>query len=712
MPFSAAGSRLKRTPGFRELDFPSDKPIYDHPLLNEMPVVVIVVADLFPPDLAYLALRKPFVVLSSSHLAYSRARSIPNVFSVHLGGDDDLFRIYEAISSVLRSLLLKRNAPPALSKLRTQLEEGSLFSKRPRLAFIEPLSIAPPDEGMAASYLINRLANTIETVTFGSPDTLRSVSDRLEWLKLAVVSFALVEQDFYQGSSANLSINELKDVMAALEGPLSHRDKFDLILQTGRTIEMNGPRGVSFVTVPAIRSKILKGDWPGSDKGRRLEHWQQNLVAKSVREFCSDKRPSLSENLDDNPIRYHTQVLLAKEQQLLGCQATILAGRSFARPISLKPFVSGHFEQIEALQHTLYGQSTKAMQQFRAYQLKLASIFPAESLADMRDHGITIVFYSDLPLEWAMVEGLPLCLLRPVSRIPISLIRWPTLSAVMESESHISISHPQKTLVLDFMADHEAVKPYSRMMRNNLSKNGLDLTYASPRSPQAVIAELNANQPEIVFVDAHGRYDAYADKLYLTLGDTAFDVDILFGDGLVPKVWVMSSCQTTMTEALSGCIARKMLSRGAICVIGTLSSVEAMLASLFFSVLVREIYIGTSFPRSRTLDEAFHNTQIYMTTVWEPLLPLLRRFESDAQMTMRINAFLDELRTRRPGRPPEATLQQQLLADTIEMNECLERHGLLETHKNLSNSGRAFPETLLFSAFGFPKGVELKPKAV
>ncbi len=699
-------------PCFREIEYGPDGIQFERTLLNQMPVVVVVISGEIPNRLVYLALKKPFVALTPDPSLYSQLKRTPNIFPVLLGESDDLPSIRFAISEILARLARDRKAPASISTIDFEVTNGALSLRWPQLSFIKPIAIAPPEAGMPVCYLLNRLANTMEHLEFGISQNNMPVAQYFELIKLATVHLALLEHGRPPGDLASpFSSQELEGFHTLLLGDSDQNSKLDLFLTMGGMIEKMRRRGVRFFSVPTIRSATLRNSDPPSISAPRLPYATESAIYKSVRAFCGGTRNAHNAPPEDASMREGTSHFLVREQALLACHSALLAGRCFALPMMCRVSVTSLFEEIKALHGTLYGMSRKAHKQFRLVQKNLTASVPKELIDAITAGGNEIVFYSDLPLEWLTINDIPICLIKPVSRIPITLTRFSSLHAVMEGKCAINVSDPSKTLVLDLMADHERVKRYSHLMRSNLMRCKVELTYVNPRSPQDVISALKQHNPEIVFVDAHGRYDSASDKLYLKVGDNEFETSILFGKELVPKIWIMSSCQTTMAEAVSGSIARDLLSRGAICVIGTLSSVDAMLAALFFSVLMEEIYVGKVFPRSQTLDQAIHFTQVYMTRIWEPLLPLLRKYEFDTGMTARINLFLEDRRRRHTERGLEDTIDKQLEIDSLILNQCLRDHGLLEIYNNLMQTGRSFPETLLFSSLGFPKGVILRAGA-
>jgi hypothetical protein len=62
----------------------------------------------------------------------------------------------------------------------------------------------------------------------------------------------------------------------------------------------------------------------------------------------------------------------------------------------------------------------KVTKLFQEFEIKLADSLPEGLLAHLVLGDSPVIFYSDLPYEWTLLDNFPICLTRPVSRIPVA----------------------------------------------------------------------------------------------------------------------------------------------------------------------------------------------------------------------------------------------------------------------------------------------------
>lgn len=324
-----------------------------------------------------------------------------------------------------------------------------------------------------------------------------------------------------------------------------------------------------------------------------------------------------------------------------------------------------------------------------------------------------MMFFSDLPFEWTMVEDWPVCLTRRVSRIPIGLSRWDMLSAALEYPWEIDISKPEKVLVIDLIEAEDAVRSYTNAFIAVSEANAQRYTYCSPKDAQELTDILASAAADIVVLDSHGKYDRRKDQLAIHVGGGWVPLENLL-TGVrprVPPVWVLSACHTSVTGAMQGCFVRQLLARGAVCVVATLNRVDAFTASMFVGRLLTDIYNPVFRGSHTTLADVLFVTQYTTALLYDPLLPLFRQAEANPELKVPLGAVLSEFFQWSHGRSLDVRKYRHEIAWFV--GESLARHGLTPLYVGALQAGHVTPETLLFTAFGAPGRVMLKvPSAI
>jgi hypothetical protein len=399
---------------------------------------------------------------------------------------------------------------------------------------------------------------------------------------------------------------------------------------------------------------------------------------------------------------------LNTEQRLIACESAWLAGLCGAVPIQLPPLSGQLYSMLRDLNDSLEANSRKAPQLFRGVELALAELLPKGMLDLLAQGDSPVIFFSDLPFEWTLVEDWPVCLTRRVSRIPIAFSHWDVLSAALEYPSEIDVSKPEKVLVIDLIETDDVVRSYTTAFIAASEANALRYTYCSPKNAEELIDFVVRTAPDIVVLDSHGRYDRPKDQLAIRVGGTWVPLqDLLSGvRSRVPPVWALSACHTSVTGAIQGCFVRQLLARGAVCVVATLNRVDAFTASMFVGRLLTDIY-SPVFPGSfGTLTDVFFVTQYTTALLYDPLLPLFREAEANPALKAPLGAVLSEFLRWAHGRPLDVRKHRHEVAWFV--GESLARHGLTPLYAGALQAGHVRPETLLFTAFGAPGRVMLK----
>ena len=709
-PFLKAAIRIQKMPFLNqfwrgeELHEPAEQ------LLTSSPITVLFLTGTVPPWLPLFASKKPLVVASLEPEIHHVLCEVDGVNGVLLKDDVDVKPIYSAIGSVILDLMNKGSVPKSIELLSSYAQSQSLFLERPKLDFMRAFVLPAPDKGRPAAYLLNRMSNNVESLGFGQP-----IDDFLSTFKYAThagMVLALIEGGGSIPANWGLQRKELEMAYTRLRGTEPEDVRFKFFLDLGKSIASTipGRRYLYFLGVPAVR--------PGSEKaGARArpapipsppEH--APVILRSVRDYCQGEIGKTPDASWKHQVYATAQALLDREQEMLAAQSAILAGAALALPDLKRPIISHLFPRMNDLQNALRAGSPKTPEMLRRFQIELSQLLPPPVRNSISSESKGVVIYSDLPFEWALVDDFPLCFHKPVSRIPIGMSSWWTLAAANQSPKMISTNRPDKVLVLDLFAKEDPLRQYVEMLKFAEASRQTSYTYVASRSRDELGEAFRIYDPDIVLLEGHGKYDHFSDKLYITAGSNLVDVDNLLDETLVPKIWILSACETAMTDAVSGCLGRKLLGRGAVCVIGTLARVDAFIAHKFVLQLLANIYTEDAQHKRVSLDDAFLNAQVATASIYDPLLPIVYKAVRDSTLRVPISKAISELMEWSSDEWPLNGMPgpiNYLKAAAAKLDTVLAKQGLLTMAQNLRAAGRVIPESLFFSAFGTLRSVKL-----
>jgi hypothetical protein len=335
----------------------------------------------------------------------------------------------------------------------------------------------------------------------------------------------------------------------------------------------------------------------------------------------------------------------------------------------------------------------------------LAALLPDRLLHDLAAGDSTVQVLSDLPIEWTLVDGWPLCLTRPVARIPLGMTSWDVLSAALEHPPTVNLSTPDRVLVFDLIAEHDRIRHFSDSFASISASLAQNYTYAKPATVEEFRETLRHSSAEIVVLDTHGRYDRKHDQVWLDVGDGSAPIDQLLPEERVPPVWILSACDTTVTGAMRGCVVRRLLAKGAVCIVATLAPVDAFTAEVFVGRLLTDLY-NPKPGAYGTFDSLFFTTQYTTALFYDPMLPLIRKAQNDDGIKRAVGRVFGAYFSWAGNHPIEDV---RVFRHEVAMflGAALGREGLTEVHTAIQQAGQVRPETLLFSAFGVPQQVQL-----
>jgi len=708
--FSEAVERVRRVPQFRQMEVNATPDKRQIKIFLDSPLLVLLINEELPAWVPELATKKPLVLISSDLATLDATKGHKGIYAADISGHNKIENIYQSFASLLQSDSSLVGPSDYGKSAFSTLRPRSLFSNRSKINFIPRQKIPGPSFGRSSAFLLNRLSNKTDAITFTDEQFgPGSIADLFHEVKLACGIFALLEQGM-PTTNKGVNFSEIKATHQLLLSDVPDSQKWELLTGLAARMEKFGPRGPYFFSIPSIRPQAIKLKLPGLTypnllRSRNAPNVQISDQAKSVRDFCnaSSKAPGVVSN--DPHADNSTLHILQLEQEAVALQTTMLAGGLFSTPVMTHPSLGSIFQSINNLHLSLAYQSPKSAKMFDSLQRELANLLP-EGVSDLiSEKDREVIFYSDLPFEWAMFNGTALCLQKPVTRIPISHCNWSMIATILQDKSSINSRKPQGVLILDMLEEGDPLKARYKQFRNTFANRGLDFKYASPRSPEELDRVLSESRPEIVVWDGHGKFDARQDRLFMTTGSKVFDADELFSNTLMPRVWVLSACETSMTAAVRGCLSRKLIARGALSVIATSARVYADVAFFFIEQLLAGIYLERA--QSTHLQEVFFRSQIVTSSFYDPLLPLFRKCKRDWTLRTRVKEVMQEFTTWVGNESKGLGPLEFREAASLKLDDALARQNLLYLQRNLRASGQEFPESLMFTSIGAAANIQL-----
>jgi hypothetical protein len=530
----------------------------------------------------------------------------------------------------------------------------------------------------------------------------------LDWGRRACSALAIAERGQEFPARLAVSPEEILRLHARISTATSKDEQHDTFFDLGRRLA-GKQLEMPLISLPAPHPELVRGRLPLSLQPDPDFREGAAMKLKALDDVMAGTEETNFRSEKDRDYYDGARFTVLSEQRLLACITAWLAARPSFIPIQMPLLRERLYPLIADLNAALDANSRKVSDLFRRAELALGSVLPDPLTAHLAEDERHVALISDLPFEWALLDNWPLCLTRPVSRVPISATRWDVLAAVLEHPPTIDATAPEKVLVLDFIGAGDPVRRHTDRFIAGSEGLGLRYKYATPATP-GELAALLAEKPSIVVVDAHGKYDRRKDEALLSIGGKEVSLRDLLPDQQAAPVWVLSACHTSVTGAIRGCLVRTLLAQGAAAVVATLSRVDAFTASMMIGRFLTEIYSPLKPTARRTLLDVFFITQYTTALMYDPLLPLIRRAEQQVDLRSRVAAVIQDL--LHWGTRHQIVIDRFRTEIAEKIGECLKKHSLEEIQANLTQSGHVRPETLLFTIFGMPSAVAVVDPAL
>ena len=206
----------------------------------------------------------------------------------------------------------------------------------------------------------------------------------------------------------------------------------------------------------------------------------------------------------------------------------------------------------------------------------------------LQEYSSQIVAMTDLPIEWMMIDGIPLGFTHEVCRLPETPVTG-LLAQYMEAKFTpyvIPEDILQKTLVVFGNEDPEFVMAQSPV--RELAKTlGFQIKTCLDKS--SFFKTLMETRPELLIIDTHGGVDETTHDSFIMMGDDIVTGDDVVNGGIGPQLVFLSACNTFTTYNTINTIANAFFQIGANAVTTSYMPLHVLPATVLYIRLLRNL---------------------------------------------------------------------------------------------------------------------------
>ena len=225
-------------------------------------------------------------------------------------------------------------------------------------------------------------------------------------------------------------------------------------------------------------------------------------------------------------------------------------------------------------------------------QKRINDSFPKEfhELIKASTDGIRII--ADAHIEWLDFEGLPLCIQKNVSRIPVTPGNLFVEQASAQGLIHVTPESFREVLVISALKRSDPIKKTFELAFEHfgkLWKDKLDLKVVEVDDEKGFVEALNEFKGGLVVFDGHGSHPE-EDTALLHLKDKSVNVwELRDQIKRPPPIIVLSACDTHAADRNHVTTGNGFLSLGSRVVLGSVFPLDARDAAIFSARLLYRI---------------------------------------------------------------------------------------------------------------------------
>ena len=214
-----------------------------------------------------------------------------------------------------------------------------------------------------------------------------------------------------------------------------------------------------------------------------------------------------------------------------------------------------------------------------------------ESVSFIKEECAQIVAMSDLPIEWMMIDGVPLGFSHDVCRLPETPVQN-LLSQYVES-NFTPFSIPKDVLehtLVVYGNDEKAFVAMQKAVEDLKKKLGFQTRRCL--SKEAFFEAVKEVDPLLMIIDSHGGVDTNTHQSFLMMGNDVLTGDDVIENGIHPRIVFLSACNTFTTYNTVGSIAGAFFEAGAMTVTTSYMPLELIPATTLYCRLLNNLSIA------------------------------------------------------------------------------------------------------------------------
>lgn len=211
-----------------------------------------------------------------------------------------------------------------------------------------------------------------------------------------------------------------------------------------------------------------------------------------------------------------------------------------------------------------------------------------EAVEMLQEYSSQIVAMTDLPIEWMMIDGVPLGFTHEVCRLPETPVTS-LLAQYMEAKFRpyvIPEDILQKTLVVFGNEDPEFMMAQSPV--RELAKT-LGFQIKTCLDKASFFEAVKETGPELLIIDTHGGVDETTHNSFIMMGNDIVTGDDVVNSGIGPQLVFLSACNTFTTYNTINTIANAFFQIGANAVTTSYMPLHVLPATVLYIRLLRNL---------------------------------------------------------------------------------------------------------------------------
>lgn len=218
---------------------------------------------------------------------------------------------------------------------------------------------------------------------------------------------------------------------------------------------------------------------------------------------------------------------------------------------------------------------------------KIGASVPSGYLHFLSGWNKAIKLYTDVPLEWMRIDGLPLMIRHKVSRIPCTPGNTMNLMALNTESRHIEVQNVARVLVVRSFLPTEHPRLRNALEVTLIERHLRDLvTFVDVSSVDGFVEALNKDDYSILVFDGHGSHSEKTDLGGLIIGGEPINIWSLRMRLNLPPIVMLSACDTHPIDASHASTANGLFAAGCVTVLATLMPVNAIYSADFIATVL------------------------------------------------------------------------------------------------------------------------------